>query len=374
MATIKVAHLSPHRDPFEPRMFFEALSGAAAGLDVMVVAPHERDETREGVRILGIPRYRNRLERVTITCWRCVRRAMAERPDIYHLHEPDLIPWGLWLRLSGRRVLYDVHEDYAAAAVVRPWLPGWARRAVAAFVGAVSTLARRAFTIVIAERYYARLFPGGIEVLNYARLEEYAGLQSIARQPPSRPRALYTGSVTDSRGARHHARLLDRLPADAELLLIGQCAIPDLGAELEAKAAADPRLRLVLAPGWVPRSTIAAYYAESWTCGLAIFPDTPHYREKELTKFFEYMAAGLPIVCSDFPVWRELVVGNAVGLAVDPEDPAAATAALIWLHEHPEQAAAMGQRGRELVRNRYNWDTQASRLVELYRSMAGDHQ
>ena len=129
MATIKVAHLSPHRDPFEPRTFFEALSGAAAGLDVMVVAPHERDETREGVRILGIPRYRHRLERVTITCWRCVRRAMAERPDIYHLHEPDLIPWGLWLRLSGRRVLYDVHEDYAAAAVVRPWLPGWARRA-----------------------------------------------------------------------------------------------------------------------------------------------------------------------------------------------------------------------------------------------------
>ena len=374
MATIKVAHLSPHRDPFEPRTFFEALSGAAAGLDVMVVAPHERDETREGVRILGIPRYRNRLERVTITCWRCVRRAMAERPDIYHLHEPDLIPWGLWLRLSGRRVLYDVHEDYAAAAVVRPWLPGWARRAVAAFVGAVSTLARRAFTIVIAERYYARLFPGGIEVLNYARLEEYAGLQSIARQPPSRPRALYTGSVTDSRGARHHARLLDRLPADAELLLIGQCAIPDLRAELEAKAAADPRLRLVLAPGWVPRSTIAACYAESWTCGLAIFPDTPHYREKELTKFFEYMAAGLPVICSDFPVWRELVVGNAVGLAVDPEDPAAAAAALIWLHEHPEQAAAMGQRGRELVRSRYNWDTQASRLVELYRSMAGDRQ
>ena len=301
MATIKVAHLSPHRDPFEPRTFFEALSGAAAGLDVIVVAPHERDETREGVRILAIPRYRNRLERVTITCWRCVRRAMAERPDIYHLHEPDLIPWGLWLRLSGRRVLYDVHEDYAAAAVVRPWLPGWARRAVAAFVGAVSTLARRAFTIVIAERYYARLFPGGIEVLNYARLEEYAGLQSIARQPPARPRALYTGSVTDSRGARHHARLLDCLPADAELLLIGQCAIPDLRAELEAKAAADPRLRLVLAPGWVPRATIAACYAEPWTCGLAIFPDTPHYREKELTKFFEYMAAGLPVDLLRFP-------------------------------------------------------------------------
>ena len=94
MASLKVAHLSPHRDPFEPRTFFEAMSGAAAGLETLVIAPHDRDETREGVRNLGIPRYRNRFERVTVTCWRCVRRAHAERPDIYHLHEPDLIPWG----------------------------------------------------------------------------------------------------------------------------------------------------------------------------------------------------------------------------------------------------------------------------------------
>lgn len=369
MAQIKVAHLSPHRDPFEPRTFFEAMSGAGAGLDVAVIAPHDRDEIRENVRVLGIPRYRSRVERITVTCWRCVRRGRAERPDIYHLHEPDLIPWGLLLRLAGERVVYDVHEDYAAAAVVRSWLPDWARATVAALVRGVSAVARRAFTVVIAERYYARLFPGGVEVLNYARLEEYAALQTIERQPPVRPRALYTGSVTDSRGGRHHARLLDHLPADAELLLIGQCAVPELKTELEAKAAADPRLKLHLSSGWVARDTIAACYAEPWTCGLAVFPDTPHYREKELTKFFEYMAAGLPIVCSDFPVWRDLVVGNGVGLAVDPEDPAAAARALIWLHEHPGEAGEMGRRGRELVLTRFNWDSQARRLIELYRQM-----
>ncbi len=79
MAQIKVAHLSPHRDPFEPRTFFEAMSGAGAGLDVAVIAPHDRDEIRENVRVLGIPRYRSRLERITVTCWRCVRRGLDIR-------------------------------------------------------------------------------------------------------------------------------------------------------------------------------------------------------------------------------------------------------------------------------------------------------
>ena len=154
-------------------------------------------------------------------------------------------------------------------------------------------------------------------------------------------------------------------------MLIGQCAIEDLRTELEAKAAADPRLRVTLAKGWVPRDTIAATYAQPWTCGLALFPDTPHYREKELTKFFEYMAAGLPIVCSDFPVWRELVEGNGVGYCVDPEDPAAAAAAIRRLRDDPAGARAMGERGRELVATRYNWDSQARKLVDLYRRLAG---
>jgi glycosyltransferase involved in cell wall biosynthesis len=371
MPAIRIAHLTPHRDPFEPRTFFECLSLAEAGYDVVLVAPHDGDLVRDGVRLLGVPPYRSRLERVTTTAWRTVRRGWAARPALVHIHDPELIPWGLLMRLAGRPVVYTVHEDYAQAAGVRTWIPGPARRLLAGFYGLIAALARRAFVIVIAERYYARSFPGAVEVLNYARLEEFAGLADIVRGRPDRPRALYTGSITASRGGRHHARLAAALPPEARVTLVGVCAEPDLAAELRGQAAADPRLDLRMADRWVPREQIVAAYREPWTCGLALFPDTPHYREKELTKFFEYMAAGLPIVASAFPVWRALVEGERVGICVDPEDPAAAAAAIRWLQDHPAEAAAMGERGRRAVAERYNWGSQAARLVELYRGLLG---
>jgi glycosyltransferase involved in cell wall biosynthesis len=368
---IKIAHLTPFRDPFSERTFAQSKGSVRDGFEVVIVAPYERDESRDGVRVRALPKARTRLDRITRICLLGTCKAMAERPDIYHLHEPDLVPWGLVLRLFGKHVIYDVHEDYVTATAVRPWLPGWARPLLASGVRLLNILARRFFVILIAERYYRRSFPDAVEMLNYAKLEEYDNLAGIKRTPVSleRIRLLYAGSITESRGARHHLRLLDHLPAPTELLLIGQCSVAPLAQELATRAAGDPRLRFVFDTHWLAKERIFEAYAEAWTAGLALFPDSPHYREKELTKFYEYMAAGLPIVCSNFPVWRELVEGYEVGLCVDPEQPEAAAEAIRWLAQNPQEAKAMGARGRCLVQERFNWDSQMTILNNLYRRM-----
>jgi glycosyltransferase involved in cell wall biosynthesis len=151
--------------------------------------------------------------------------------------------------------------------------------------------------------------------------------------------------------------------------MIGACARDVLRAVRE-RCPRPGRLHIEGDAGHVPYRRIVAAYREPWTAALALFPDSPHVREKELTKFFEYMAAGLPIICSDFPVWRDLVERTGAGVCVPPGDAGAALAAVMDLVRDPERARAMSLAGQNAARTRFSWETQARRLVELYGELA----
>ena len=367
----KVVHISSAHPAFDNRIFVkECRSLAAAGYRVHLVVPHDRDETVDDVTICAVKKGQGRLERFALSGWRVFRRALRERGDLYHFHDPELIAFGLLLGLlTGRPVVYDVHEPYRQSIASRGWLPRPLRGLAVAVYSGLEWLARKRCALIIAERYYARWLPEATLVLNYPRLEAFAALEAI---PPQRPpagsiRLLYTGVLYRDRGAMTYAALAARLE-EAEVKLVGYCP-GEVAAAMRAVCDDEKRLVIEGIDEHLPHDRVIAAYHEPWTAALVLMLDLPNYREKELTKFFEYMAAGLPMIVTRTPTWQALVEGAGVGICVDPDDLEEVVAAVRSLATDPARARAMGEAGRRAVAERFSWTSQANNLKGLYEQL-----
>src|SRR5690606_22717509 len=120
------------------------------------------------------------------------------------------------------------------------------------------------------------------------------------------------------RGALNHSKLVD-YSANITVTFVGFCSAEMSDCILNSVKNVNS-IKIIGKDSYVPQTEIKKIYREHWTAGLALFPKTPHYEKKELTKFFEYMLNGIPIICSDFPLWKEFVRENECGFAVSPDD------------------------------------------------------
>ncbi len=363
---MKIVHMTTVHDPFDIRIFYkQCRSLARMGHSVTLIAAHDRDELVEGVTIKALPAVKGRLRRIFCQVRRAYRLALQEKADIYHFHDPELSVAALALKRKGmKRIVYDVHEDYYSLIKIKGYLPRPLRTIIAAVFCRLERMLTRGFAKVLAEKYYRDSYPDGVTVLNYPA----ADLLKLPLQKPhsEKLQLIYTGNITADRGALAHARTLTYLD-QARVYLIGKCD-PDFAEELYRVAGSgSDRLTIVGKGRFVPFSEITAFYARGgWTAGLALFPPNDHYVKKELTKFFEYMGAGIPVVCSDFPAWKNLFEQTGAGICVDPLDENKIKEALTFLFSNQDQAQQMGRKGRASVQDQFKWENEALKLERFY--------
>lgn len=378
----RVCILSTGHPVFDPRIFHkEAKTLARAGYDVTLIAQHEKDEVVDGVKIIALPKPKNRFGRMAGLTWRAFRIALRQRADVYHFHEPELLPVGVLLKLLAKaKIIYDVHENVPKQILNKEWLPLWTRKPVSVVYEIVERVCLPFIDIiVIAEDSYIENYRGRENVIAIHNYPTSSFLTKIAHTDKSSGedsvrdfRVTYVGGITKLRGA---LELIEALRVLKEagyqtvvLQLIGPLFPRTLERELNNLVQQYGLGENVRIPGPVPHEQVASILARS-NIGVAILHPDPNYVNSLPTKLFEYMAAGLPVVASNFPLWKEIVEGNRCGLCVDPLDPKAIAQAIQYLLEHPDEARRMGENGRRAVEEKYNWEHEAKKLLKLYEEL-----
>ena len=364
MAVVTTAH--PWGDP---RVFERSVATCLGwGVETHVFVPLERAPLRMGwsadprltIHPLAMPRGRSGRLRLALGVWWQVLR---QGPwNLVHFHDPELMPAMALLGIlsPGTYTLCDIHEDLPVQVASKAYLPIWARTPTAHMAELMHRLARELFSgFAPATEAIARAWPAEkTRVLhNYPKAIFAQGAGGARRLDPAR--VIYVGGLSRGRGvltALLAVREARRRGVPLRLELVGWVLEAEVGVAIAAAVAEGWCLHIP----WLAPEALAAHAAGAGI-GLVTLLPMPNYLESLPTKLFEYMAMGIPVLASDFPLWRVLVEGSGAGRVTRPELEAV-TEGLIQMSSDPPSLSRYAEQGRRAYRERFRWEVESRNL------------
>lgn len=366
---MKVAHLTSVHPRYDTRIFLKECSSLARfGYEThLVVADDKGDEKVNGVSIHDVGASQSRLDRMRYAPGRVLEKALSIDASIYHLHDPELIPIGLKLKKTGKTVIFDAHEDVPKQLLGKPYLNHPARWVLSKSFAAYEGRACKRLDAVIAATpsifaKYERMGVKSIDINNFPLLGELAVGEVDWRLKEKH--VCYVGGIARIRGIVEVVQAMTQVRSQARLQLVGEFSEH----VVEQHVQKERGWQQVDALGFVGRQHVAQVLQRSMA-GLVTFLPAPNHVDAQPNKMFEYMSAGVPVIASDFPLWREIIEGNQCGLCVDPRDPPAIAQAIDYLVTHPAEAEQMGRNGQKAVEQKYNWTVEERKLLTFYNGL-----
>ncbi|WP_309108042.1 glycosyltransferase [Arthrobacter sp.] len=345
----------------------EAATLASAGHRVTLIAVETNNHVpaAPGVNVVRI-RKRSRLARFTFGTCDAIIRALRTRAQVFHLHDPELIPAIPFLRLIGKTVIYDAHEDLSSQIVDKPYIP--AKLAGLAVSGAklLVSVSSMADHVVAATEKIAESYPTSKVriVRNYPplRVADHKALAVSSRAS----NVVYVGALSDSRGIPQIVRAAELFPEGWNLVLAGHGATPSYRGSLQNLTG----WKRVIDHGVVSPDD-ARDLMLSARVGLVTLQKTAAYLDSLPTKMFEYMSAGIPIIASNFPLWRKIIETYDCGTLVDETDPVEIANAVQRYADDRDLLLLHGGNARRAAEDALNWGSQGRVLTDLYSKLQG---
>lgn len=368
---MKVCNLTSVHPRYDTRIFLkQCWAQSLQGEAHLVVADNRKDEVKDNINIHGVKGYKNRFLRMTLAVWNVYRRAKSVKADIYILHDPELLSIALLLKKTGAKVFFDSHECYTESLQNAYWIPSFLRKyVVRLYQNIESFILPRLDGLIAATDHIADVlhkYNKNIFVLhNYALLEEF----SECKKPnfDHNNRVLYCGGITENRNILNMIKALELCHNDVKLILCGTFSPNTLLEQCKSL----PGWSKVEYMGQVGRQQLH-HFGEKCFCGMCCVWPTKAYINSCGLKIFEYAGMYLPVITSNFDLWKQIISNNnnkPFGLFVDPKDPQEIAAAIDKLYENKTLAKQLGESGRNAVEMKYNFEAEMEGYLKFLLKM-----
>ena len=359
----KICHITTVHPRFDIRIFYKECISLSSVYDVnLIIADGKGDEFTSDIKIFDVLRGRkSRLNRILRTGRRAYQKALDLNCAIYHFHDPEFLFYGLMLQRKGKRVIYDVHEDLPKQVLSKGYINPIFRKLLSILIKRTenSIVPRLSAIVTVTQSInnrFSELNRHCCIINNYPKFND-GGLQEFIAEKKNE--ICYIGSITKVRGIEELIDSMDDI--DVRLNLAGNFESDSF------------KTRLMSKPGWA-KVNYLGYISPKETyevmlrsfAGISTLYPEPNYLTSQATKIFEYMYAGIPVIASDFPQWKEFINKNKCGICVDPKDPVSIADAIVYLKNNSDIARKMGENGKKAVSETYSWKTEEHTLLELY--------
>lgn len=365
----KICHISTVHPVFDVRIFEKQLRTLKDnGYTAHLIIQYKKDAIVHGIKIHALPKPKNRIHRIIWLPIVAFKKALNTGADLFHFHDPEFIPMGYLLKMMGKKVIYDVHEDTPKQMLGKPYASRTVLKVFSAIVAMLENYAAKRFDAVVAatpfiNKRFSTLGCNAIDVNNFPILGN--GIGPAINWTDKENAVCYIGAISAIRGIAEMVTAVEL--AGLRLLLGGRFNSVALRNQvLEMKG-----WEYVNELGQIPWDEIGKVHARS-IAGLVLYHPQPNHADAQPNKMFEYMGAGIPVIASNFALWKEIVEGNNCGICVDPLDPCAIACAINWICEHPNIAIKMGENGKKAVNEKYCWQTEGKKLLKLYQGVLFD--
>ena len=301
---MKICHLTSVHSRYDVRIFLkECVSLVKSGFDVdFIVADKKGNEVKSGVNIHDVgTSTKGRLSRILKTTKNVYQKAVELDADVYHFHDPEMMLYAYLLKRKGKKVIYDIHEDFPRQLLTKPYLNLFLRTIMSFFIEKIEHFCASKFDYLITATPYIRdrflkINSDTTDVNNYPILDELHEDTEVEKKN----QVCFIGGISEIRGIETLVKACEFI--DGKLVLAGKFN----NAALEQRVKSLEGWKKVEFKGFVNREEAKHIMAES-KAGIVTFLPLPNHINAQPNKMFEYMSASLPVICSNFPLWRSII-------------------------------------------------------------------